>query len=112
RSSKPYARPARRRRSDGVVKDHAEGVALPRVNPAHAMPHRYAMIPAGAAHRAMIRGEDERLPPFERDDLAARLRAGPLLHNQALAAIEVGAAAAERPGHLERKGHGAVEVLM
>src|SRR5580765_2620399 len=103
---------ARRRRSGGVVKDHAERVSLPRVNPAHAMPHRYAMIPAGAAYRAMIRGEDERLPPVERDDLAARLGAGTLLHEQALAALEIDTTTAERPGHLERKRHGAVEVLM
>jgi hypothetical protein len=60
----------------------------------------------------MIRGEDERLPLLERDDLAARLGARPLLHEQALAALEVDAAAAERLGHLERKRHGAVEILM
>jgi len=52
------------------------------------------------------------VPPRFVLDLAARLRAGPLLHKQALAALEVDAAAAERPRHLERKGHGAVEILM
>src|SRR5437870_8241841 len=65
-----------------------------------------------AANRAMVDGEDHRLAPAQRHDLASGLRARPLLDQQELAAREVDARATQQHRHLQRKHQVTVDVLV
>src|SRR5205807_1809747 len=71
-----------------------------------------AVRSARAANRAMVDGEDHRLAPAQRHDLASGLRAGPLLDQQELAAREVDARATQQHRHLQRKHQVTVEILV
>ena len=53
---------------------------------ADSVPDVDPVVAASAAHRTMRVGEDDRFTLFERDRLAARLRARALLDEQKLAA--------------------------
>jgi class 3 adenylate cyclase len=52
------AAPHGRRRSPGIVEDHAQRVTVSGAHPAHAMPHVDAVDAARAAHRPMMHGKD------------------------------------------------------
>src|SRR5881628_240397 len=96
----------------GVVEDDAEAQALAGGHPADAVAHGRAVGAARARHRPVAGWEDDRLAALEDDDLAARLRAWPLLDEEDLAARIVRPPPAEHAGDLERKGERAVEVLV
>src|SRR6202008_1117868 len=95
-----------------VVEDHAERVTEAGGDAADAVTQGHAVRAAGAGDRSLSRREDHDLALLEWNHLAARLRPGPLLDQQELAAGEVRARAAQEAGHLERERDGAVEILM
>ena len=74
------------------------------------MAHRSAMKAAGSLYRPLIRGKDHGIALPERDDLAARLHARPLLDQHELAAGEIADRVAQQHGRLQRKDEIAVEV--
>src|SRR5207253_10911645 len=71
-----------------------------------------AVRSALAANRAMVDGEDHRLAPAQRHDLAPGLRARPLLDQQELTAREVNARATQQHRHLQRTHQVTVEILV
>src|SRR5712691_10241721 len=78
-----------------VVKDDAERVARAAMNAAHPVAQRRAIPAARALDRTMARREDHHLALRGCDDLAARLRARPLLDEQELASVVVDAGPAQ-----------------
>src|SRR5437773_8334428 len=95
-----------------VVKDDAERVARAAMNAADAVAQCRAIPAARALDGTVARREDHHLALHGGDDLAARLRARPLLDEQELAPVVVDAGPAQEARELERKDHVAVEVLV
>src|SRR5437016_6994807 len=95
-----------------VVKDDAERVARAAMDAAHTVPQRRAIPAARALDGTMARREDHHLALHGCDDLAARLRARPLLDEQELTSVVVDAGPAQEARELEWKDHVAVEVLV
>src|SRR6185436_20702310 len=94
-----------------VVKDDAQRVAPAAQHTADAVAHGGAIPAAGALDRAVPGREDQDLALLGGDRLTARLGARPLLHQQELAALVVGAPAQEA-GELQGKDDVAVDVLV
>src|SRR3954447_20967902 len=77
-----------------------------------AVAHRAAVVAARAGHGTLARGEQQERALLEGDDMGARLRPGPLLEQDELAAAEVHARTVEHRDRLEREGDVAVDVLV
>src|SRR5262249_32735413 len=90
----------------------AQGVALAAEEAAHPVSHRRTIRAARALHRAVARGEDDRLALLEMHDVPARLGSRPLLNEEELASREVLAGLAQEHGELEGKDYVAVEILV
>ncbi len=61
---------------------------------------------------AIAVGKQDAFPGFESDGFAPRLHARPLLDQQELPPREIGSGPAQQAGELDRKGDGALEVLV
>src|SRR6266516_2320470 len=96
----------------GIVKNHAERVALATAQPAHAVPQIHAIRPAGALDRPVVHRENHALALGQRHDFGARLQAWALLGEQECASGEIATRPREQEGRLQRKCKLAVEVLM
>jgi hypothetical protein len=94
------------------MEDDAQSVASAPQHAAHAVAHRRAVPAARALHRAVARREDQDLPLLGGDGLAARLGAGPLLHQQEVAPLVVRGPPAQEAGELQREHDVAVDVLV
>src|SRR6266849_6785215 len=71
-----------------------------------------AIVAARAFHRAVARGEHDRLALIRRDHFGLGLRAGLLLDEEEFAAFPVAPRLAEQEYHLQRESHFTVEILV
>lgn len=86
-----------------VVEDDADRVTIPRAHAADTMPEVDPIHPARALDRALMDGEDDRIPLPKGHDLGAGLHARPLFREHELAAREVPFGLGQEDGDLKRK---------
>lgn len=93
------------------MEDDAERMPASAAKRAHAVAHRYAIIPPGTAHRAVIDGEDHSFAGRKRHDMDTGLHPRPLRGKHELAALEIVRVGQEESG-LQREREVAVKILM
>src|SRR6202008_674775 len=95
-----------------IVKNHPERMTVPGTNAAHTVAKIHTIHPAGARYRAMMDGEDDRVPPAQTHALGSRLHARALFAHDELTAPEVLARLRQQDRQLQRKDTFAVEILV
>src|SRR5262245_11193707 len=98
--------------SGSVVKDDAQSEPFAPGEAAHPVAHVRPIRPARAGDGPVARGKDDRLALLERNHAPPRLRAGPLLDEQELAALEILPRLAQEHRELDGEDDLAVDVLV
>src|SRR4029453_11598690 len=89
-------------RSLGIVKDHADGVAMAGADPADAMAQINPVSPARPLHRPVMHSKGHRIALPERNRLGPRLHPRPLLRQHELATFEIPPRLRQQDRHLQR----------
>src|SRR5579863_5420224 len=95
-----------------VVKDDSERPAVAGTQPAHPMPHVYAVITFSAFHRPMMNRKNHCIALTQRNHFRARLHAGALLSQHKFATRKISPGHGEQERRLQREYVLAVEILM